>query len=363
MHTFSVKPQVCFGEHALSMLSSLSARQAFLVTDPFLAQNHMVDMVVEHLPEGCKAHIHTDVAPDPSQELIDRGIESLIAVAPDLVIAFGGGSAIDAAKAMIYLASDRHHQSRPCFIAIPTTAGTGSEVTNFSVVTRGSEKVVLIDDALLPNYALLDARFTKSVPPAVTVDTGIDVLTHAIEAYVSTDANLYTDTLALRAVQLVFEHLPIVAEDGLRMRSREAMLQASCMAGMAFTNAGLGINHSLAHIIGGRFHVAHGRLNGILLGHVLRFHMQRSNTAPQKLAELGRALGVDGADGFIAAYDRLAVKLGIPTHLSGLNRIDRSAYLGMVGDMAQVALHDRCTPTTPETVTAQDLTNLLRDVL
>ncbi len=364
MKTFSVKPQVRFDLHALDSLKDLPCKKFLIVTDPFMAKNHAVEKVVEQLPLHAESYVYTDVQPDPGQELVDRGIEFISNFQPEVVIAFGGGSAIDAAKAIIYLADQAGKCARPLFIAIPTTAGTGSETTNFAVITRGSDKIVLIDDSMYPDIALLDEKFTKTVPPQVTVDTGIDVLTHALEAYVATGANLFTDVLAEKAIALVFRHLPIVFEDGLRMKSRKAMIEASCMAGMAFTNAGLGINHSLAHTVGGSFHVAHGRLNAILLPQVLSFNAEHSEEASRKYAQLAKLLSVgENAKDFIDAYKSLANKLGIQKRLSDLERIDKHAFESKVAEMAEVALRDRCTPANPCICTKQDLVNLLRESL
>lgn len=362
MKKFSVKPCVCFDENPLEQLSCLAKGFAFIVTDPFMASNHMVDKVVDALAPGVESKVYTDVKPDPDQELVDRGIQELVACKPEVLIAFGGGSAIDAAKAIMYLAVERGLCKRPVFIAIPTTAGTGSETTNFAVITRGTEKIVLIDDSMYPDYALLEAQFTKSVPTPITIDTGIDVLTHAIEAYVSNQASMFTDVLAERAICEVFEHLPILADDGLRTKSRKKMIEASCMAGMAFTNAGLGINHSLAHCVGGAFHVAHGRLNAIFLPYVMSFNADKSEEAARKYAQLAKLLGVGStSNDFVEAYKCLAQKLGIPSSLRGLGRIDEGAYFAALGDLAQTAQNDRCTPANPAVCSRQDLINLLRD--
>ena len=249
---------------------------------------------------------------------------------------------------------------RPYFLAIPTTAGTGSEVTNFAVITRGTTKVALIDDALAPDGALLDASFTRSVPPKITADTGMDVLTHALEAYVSNKATTFTDAMAVKALRIVFEDLPVVFHDGDAMRARGRMAEASCVAGIAFTNAGLGINHSLAHALGGRFHVAHGRLNAILLPYVMRFHMAEAKYR-EPYDRLAHELGMADADELLRRVIDLRHELGIENTLADLGTIDPAAFEEHVGDMAEAASHDRCTPTNPRPVSKQDLVNLYRD--
>lgn len=363
MKSFQIQSRVCFGEDLGEFLKSKSFSQALVVTDPFMAQSHMVDRLIEALPASLSSQVYTDVQPDPSKELVERAVKYMTQLLPDVVIAFGGGSAIDAAKAMIYLAMTEHARPRPYFIAVPTTAGTGSEMTNFAVVTEGVSKHVLIDDNMYPDLAVLDYRFTKTVPPHITADTGMDVLTHALEAYVSKSATVFSDILALQAMKEVFYHLPIVVEDGLRTKSRKAMLEASCMAGMAFTNAGLGINHSLAHSIGGKFHLAHGRLNAIILPFVVAFNAGRSDEAQAKYGRIAQELGLGTrADDLVCGLERLNLKLGIPQRLVQLGKITAAEYLASLESMAEFALCDRCTPTNPVAVCKQDLVAILREV-
>ena len=252
MNEFSLKAKLFFGPQAVEHLSSLSCTNVLVVTDGFLQECGMVSKMTQYLPSGAHVSVYSNVRPDPSQELVDAGVDMILGARPDVVIAFGGGSCIDATKAILYFAEHKG-LAHPYFLAIPTTAGTGSEVTNFAVITRGDTKVALIDDALAPDGALLDASFTRSVPPKITADTGMDVLTHALEAYVSNKATTFTDALAVKALRVVFEDLPVVFHDGDAMRARGRMAEASCVAGIAFTNAGLGINHSLAHALGGGF--------------------------------------------------------------------------------------------------------------
>lgn len=360
--SFSIKTKIISGESSLDFLNKLNMSKVFLVTDPFMKKNGMINIVLEKLPKNCEYTLFTDVKPDPSQELVNNAINTYIKNSADIVIAMGGGSAIDLAKAMIDGIVKEHKKSKPIFLAIPTTAGTGSEVTNFAVVTRGQDKEVLIDDILLADYALLIPSVTKSVPNFITADTGMDVLTHALEAYMSKNSNTFTDCLAIKAIKLVFSHLEIIYNDGLRMRSREAMLEASTIAGIAFTNAGLGINHSLAHTIGGRFHVAHGRLNAILLPFVLRFNINRCEDCKNKLESLSKELDLASYEDLIKKIKDLNSRLEIPENLSGLGKIDINDYRNSVSEMASIALNDRCTPTNPGYITKFDLANLLHDI-
>lgn len=359
MNEFYLKAKLFFGPQAVEHLGSLKCSNVLVVTDGFLQESGMVNKMIQYLPAGTHVTVYSNVKPDPSQELVDAGVEMIFDVKPDLVIAFGGGSCIDATKAILYFAGEKGME-RPYFLAIPTTAGTGSEVTNFAVITRGTTKVALIDDALAPDGALLDASFTRSVPPKITADTGMDVLTHALEAYVSNKATTFTDAMAVKALRIVFEDLPVVFHDGDAMRARGRMAEASCVAGIAFTNAGLGINHSLAHALGGRFHVAHGRLNAILLPYVMRFHMAEAKYR-EPYDRLAHELGMADADELLRRVIDLRHELGIENTLADLGTIDPAAFEEHVGDMAEAASHDRCTPTNPRPVSKQDLVNLYRD--
>ncbi|WP_072500021.1 1-propanol dehydrogenase PduQ [Olsenella phocaeensis] len=359
MNEFYLKTKLFFGARAVEHLQSLSRSNVLVITDGFLQESGMVEKMTQHLPVGSQVHVYSNVKPDPSQELVDAGVRMIFDVRPDLVIAFGGGSCIDASKAILYFAAEQGLE-RPYFLAIPTTAGTGSEVTNFAVITRGSTKVALIDDALMPDGALLDAGFTRSVPPKITADTGLDVLTHALEAYVSNAATTFTDAMATKALRIVFEDLPVVFRDGDAMRARGRMTEASCVAGIAFTNAGLGINHSLAHALGGRFHVAHGRLNAILLPYVMRFHMAETKYR-EPYERLAGELGMADADELLRRVLDLRRALGVEGSISELDGIDAASFEAHVGEMAEAAANDRCTPTNPRPVSKQDLVNLYRD--
>lgn len=362
MKQFSVKPNVLTGSDVLNIFSQLDYKRVCIITDKFLQESHKVDRVIESLERNSEVFIFSDVKPDPTQEIIDRATDEIEKFSPDLLIAFGGGSSIDSAKAIIYQAQKRSGK-RPIFAVIPTTAGTGSEVTNFAVITKGTKKDVLIDDLLLPDYAILDAYFTKSVPEKITVDTGLDVFTHAIEAYLSTNKSIFTDVYAIEAMKTVFESLPSLYKDGLNMTKRAKMLEASCMAGMAFTNAGLGIVHSLAHIVGGVFHISHGRLNAIILPYVLEFYIKRSDEVKKSLDQLAIKLGCENSTYLLKSYKDLAQACDIENSLRQLDKIDLLKYENSISEMAEVALNDRCTKTTPVYITKQDLSNLLRDLI
>lgn len=358
MQEFSLGPQLHFGEQASHILDHIDVDRVLIVTDSFLARSGALEKLKQFVPRRCEINVFSDVAPDPTQELIDAGVEVALAFQPEWVLAFGGGSSIDAAKSILYFAAEKG-LTRPHLTAIPTTAGTGSEVTNFAVVTRGSTKLALIDDFLYPDCAVLDPIYTLTVPAKVTADTGMDALTHALEALVSKNATRMSDAMALSAMKTIFEHLSKCYKDGMLVRSRSALLEASCMAGIAFTNAGLGINHSLAHALGGKFHVAHGRLNAILLPYVMGFNAQDAR-ARAKYDEVAHELGYCDCKALLEAIVRLAAELDIPETLSSTIKASASEYEAALSDMAEAAMHDRCTPTNPKAASKQDFVNLFR---
>lgn len=342
-----------------------------------------------------------DVEPDPSVETVRRGTEMMRRFEPDCIIALGGGSPMDAAKAMwlFYEYPDTDFNGlkqkfldirkrvykyprlgrKAKFVAIPTTSGTGSEVTSFAVITdkqSGNTKYPLADYELTPDVAIIDPDYVLSVPKTVVADTGMDVLTHAIEAYVSVLANDYTDGLAMKAIQLVFENLEksYAAGDAL---AREKMHNASTIAGMAFANAFLGINHSLAHKFGAEFHTAHGRTNAILMPHVIRYNAQNPSKftsfpkydhfiADQRYAEIARMLGLpaetteQGVQSLINAVRKLNQKLGIPASFKEMG-IDEKLFESKVAYLADRAFEDQCTTANPRMPLVHELEKIYRD--
>lgn len=349
METFCLKPRIYFGSDALGALEALAGKRVLVVTDGFLAKSGLLDKLKGAL-RGCTVEVFDQVIPDPPLELVARGVHTLESAQPEAMVAFGGGSPLDCAKAM------RYFSARPelPFWAVPTTAGTGSEVTSFAVLTDQEKgvKYPLVDDALLPDAAVLDASLLAGVPPAVTADTGMDVLAHAAEGYVARRASPFSDALAEHAFALAWQALPAAVAGDLEARAK--MLLASCLAGMAFNSAGLGICHGLAHSLGGRVHMPHGRLNAMLLPHVIRFNAKEGEAA-KKYGRLSQLCGRPGtARALASGLVRLRESLGMPARLT--ESVDRPAA-------ARTALADRCTPDNPRAATAAELETLLREVV
>ena len=360
MEQFAVKPVLYFGPDALAALERLSGRRVLIVTDGFLAKSGLLERITQRLQGGTWA-VFDQVVPDPPLELVAQGIGQFRSFEPEVLIALGGGSPMDCAKAI------RFFSGRPdCpFWCIPTTAGTGSEATAFAVLTdrAAGVKYPLVDDALLPDAAVLDASLLAGVPPAVTADTGMDVLTHAAEASVARNENHFTAAFAEKAFPLAFHALPLACRTGgEQAQAKEQMLLASCLAGIAFNGAGLGICHSLAHALGGRYHIPHGRLNAMLLPHVIRFN-GADQTAARHYAALARSCGLSGSVRSLAsALQRLRDALGMPAKLTDCG-VERGAVLADAGAIAGAALADVCIPANPREVNAEDIKELLQLVL
>lgn len=404
MQWFKVPPKIYFEKHATQYLAKMpNISKAFIVTDPGMVKLGYVDRVLHYLrkrPDYVHCDIFSDVEPDPSIETVMNGALAMAKFQPDVIIALGGGSAMDAAKGMwmFYEHPDAEFfdlkqkfldirkrivkypalGEKAKFVAIPTTSGTGSEVTSFSVVTdkEANTKYPLADYELTPDVAIIDPQFVMTVPKHITADTGMDVLTHAIESYVSCMANDYTDGLAMKAIQLVFEYLPRAYKNGSDEIAREKMHNASTIAGMAFSNAFLGINHSLAHKLGAEFHIAHGRANAVLLPHVIRYNAAKPTkftafpkynhfVADQRYAEIARTLGLpaktteEGVESLIKAIVALAKELDIPMSLKQ-NGIDAAEFESKIDIMADRAFEDQCTTANPKLPLVSELAEVYR---
>ena len=365
-------------------------KKAFIVTDSFLYKNGYVKAIEEKLDAmGIQHTCFYEVAPDPTLQCAQKGADMMRSFEPDTIIALGGGSAMDAAKIMwvMYEYPDANFEDmamdfmdirkrvytfpemgkKAYFVAIPTSSGTGSEVTPFAIITDAETGVKwpLADYQLLPNMAIVDVDNMMTQPKGLTSASGIDVMTHAIEAFVSIMATDYTDGLAMKAVKMVFENLPSAYENGANdPKAREEMANASCMAGMAFANAFLGLNHSMAHKLGAFHHLPHGVANAVLLTEVMRYNASEVPTkmgtfsqyqyphALARYAELGRFAGCTGKDdkevfeNFLAKLEVLKEQIGIKKSIKEYG-IDEKYFLDTLDDMVEQAFNDQCTGANP----------------
>lgn len=403
MQWFKLPPKIFFEKNSLQYLQKMeNVERVMLVCDPGMVQFGYADIVRKELQKrknDVKIEVFSDVEPNPSTNTVYAGTKMMVDFQPDTVIALGGGSAMDAAKGMwmfyehpdteffgakqkfLDIRKRTYKIAKPektQFVCIPTTSGTGSEVTPFAVITDSEThvKYPLADYALTPDVAIVDPQFVMSVPASVTADTGMDVLTHAIESYVSVMASDYTRGLSLQAIKLVFDHL----ENSVKrpdMESREKMHNASTMAGMAFANAFLGICHSIAHKIGGEYGIPHGRTNAILLPHIIRYNAKdpskhamfpkydyfRSDT---DYADIAKFLGLKGnttaelVEALATAVADLGKSVGIDMNLKAQG-VSQETLDTTVDRMAELAYEDQCTTANPKEPLISELKQIILD--
>ncbi|MCL6638114.1 MAG: bifunctional acetaldehyde-CoA/alcohol dehydrogenase [Firmicutes bacterium] len=404
MQWFKVPERIYFEPGSVQYLGKMPGiSKVFIVTDPAMVSLGYVDKVLYHLDKRAdRPHVEvfSEVEPDPSLDLVMRGREEMRRFQPDTIIALGGGSAIDAAKGMwlFYEHPDVEFEflklkfldirkrtykypklgRKARLVAIPTTSGSGSEVTAFAVFTdKGKEiKYPLADYELTPDVAIVDPDFVMTLPRDLTADTGLDVLAHGIEAYVSVMASDYTDALALKAVELVFKYLPRAHRDGSDREAREKMHNAAAIAGMAFTNAFLGICHSLAHKIGGEFRIPHGRANAVLLPYVIEYNAGLPGkfvsypkyeyfVAPEKYRQIAVHLGLpaatpeEGVRSLAGAVRKLNRQLGIPGTFAELG-VDAAEFARKLPVLAERAFEDQTSVTNPRLPLIEELAEILR---
>lgn len=376
MDAFKIKTKVHFGQGALGSLKELNAARVLVVTDPFMVESKMVDRITEQLT-GKEFRIFSKVVPDPPMELVVLGVQEVLEFRPDSLIAMGGGSAIDEAKAIMHFAKEIGDLGNMEFIAIPTTSGTGSEVTSFAVITDKEKgiKYPLVNQALLPDSAVLDPALVKSVPASIVADTGMDVLTHALEAYVSIRANAFTDALAEKAAISVFLYLERSWKDPGDQEAREQMHYASCMAGMAFDQTSLGVNHAIAHNIGGKFGIPHGKANAILLPFVVEFNAQIEDyeqkafsAAARKYAMLSVRAGLGGVNvrtavrNLIHRIQKMQKKMKMPMNFREWG-MKPEVFQKEEKAIVEGALADGCIRTNPRAVTEKNIRDILKKAL
>ena len=406
MQWFKIPNKIYFEAGSLGYLEKMpDITKAFIVTDEGMVKLGYVDKVLYYLRKREKyvhSQIFAEVESDPSFETIKKGVEMMNNFQPDVIIALGGGSPIDAAKGMwlFYEHPDADIEgmklkfmdirkrtykfpklgTKAQMVAIPTTSGTGSEVTSFAVITdkEKNKKYPLADYELTPDVAIVDTDLVMSLPKSITADTGMDVLTHALEAYVSNMASDYTDGLAEKAVELVFKNLRDAYNDGSNKYAREKMHNSSTIAGMAFTNAFLGVCHSMAHKIGAEFHLPHGRINAILLPYVIKYNGVDDPTkfvsfpkyeyyvAKHKYAEISRRMNFpaftddEGLESLVREVDKLRADVGIPKSFKEAG-IDEKEWLAKVDILADRAFEDQCTSANPRVPLVSEIKQILLD--
>ena len=405
MQWFKIPEKIYFESGSIGYLEKMpNINRAFIVTDESMVKLGYVDKILHQLRKRqntVHSEIFYEVETDPSFETIKKGVARMNNFSPDVIIALGGGSAIDAAKGMWLFYENPEADinglklkfmdirkrtykyptlgKKTKLVAIPTTSGTGSEVTSFAVITdrKLNMKYPLADYELTPSVAIVDVDLVKSLPKIQTADTGMDVLTHAIEAYVSNMASDYTDGLAEKAIEIVFDYLEEAYNNENNLLAREKMHNASTIAGMAFTNAFLGINHSLAHKIGAEFHISHGRTNAILLPYVIKYNATMPTKfvsfpkyehyiADYKYSLLAKRIGIEfnsskeAIDKFIEKIKDLNKKLNIPKSFSECG-ISESEFLNKIDSLADKAFEDQCTNTNPRLPLIEELKKIMLD--
>ena len=373
MDSFGIKTQIYFGNGSLSRLKEIPYRKVLVITDPFVAQSKMIDLITGPLEEGkIEYEIFHDVVPDAPVDKISNGVKKFLEYKPEAIVAVGGGSAIDSSKAIREFALKIDHYGEVGLIAVPTTSGTGSEVTSFAVVndTEAKVKYPLVSESLTADEAILDAELVKSVPPAITADTGMDVFTHALEAYVSTAHNEFSSALAEKAIEICGVFLLRAYLDGNDMHARQKMHVASCLAGLAFNSASLGITHSMAHQLGAIFHIPHGRANAMLLPHIVEFNANiNKHSRSQKeylpsvkrYANIAHILGLSNYNKVMSVRSLvnwiqfMQKEMNIPLTIQEIGTITPDEYFAAVDKMADAALADACTATNPRVPAKEDI--------
>jgi acetaldehyde dehydrogenase/alcohol dehydrogenase len=398
---FRVPNQIYFNLNAVENLRQFPSRSTVIITNPALEQIGHLEIVRRALPPETRVHIHVIPDAEPELEVVMQGVEDLRFYEADQVVALGGGSIIDAAK-LIKLKyqspeADFEELAAPFLdlrkrvvqfpttktncarlIAIPTTSGTGSEVTPFAVMfdKQRRRKVTLADYSLAPDVAIVDPQFVASMPKSLTADTGIDCLTHALESGVSNFASPYTDSNAMQAIRLVFKYLPVAYECPSDQEARSMMHNAACIAAIAFSNAAVGVNHALAHAFGARFRISHGRANGLMLPHVIAYNAsvptkfmpspnQAGYVAHKKYAAVADLLGLGGQTvedkvaRLIEALEQLLDRLGMPRSIADLG-ISKEEFEQAVPDLARAAFDDPSWLSNPRMPLISELEALLR---
>jgi alcohol dehydrogenase class IV len=368
MWEFTSPRTIVFGEEALEYLKEIEGERAFIVSGKFVGRMGIADKVADYLKEaGMEVSIFNEVEPEPSVGTIVKGAKAMAEFRPDWIIGLGGGSSMDAAKAMwiLYERPDMEVaminpleklglRKKSKLLCIPTTSGSGSEATWATIITDsdGAVKMELPSKEAVPDVVILDPELPSLMPPALTAQTGLDVLAHAVEAYVSQWRNDFSDALAIKAIQIVFTHLPEAYENGTSLEARERMHNASTMAGWAFSNSQVGVAHCMGHALGALFKVPHGRCVGIFLPYSIEY------SAPEikeRYAQIAKAIGVEhttddeALDGLLEAIRALRERLGEPGSIgdAGISESEFNANLDGLVDRAMSSASTSMCPRIP----------------
>lgn len=370
MSNVYMKTRIHAGQEALKYLHTITNKRIMVVCDKFLSENGTVKYITNALASRNTVELFDQAVPDPTIEVVGTGLCMMYRVQPEIVIGFGGGSAIDTAKGIIYFSGLKNLAPKPLFVAVPTTSGTGSEVTAATVITdsENKSKHLIFSEDILADVAILDPGLTVSVPSAVTANTGMDVLTHALEAYVALGANVFSDAMAEKSVELLLKSLLSCYRDGSDLRSRTMMQEASTLAGIAFNTAGLGVNHSIAHQLGGTFHIPHGLANAILLNRVIEYNSKNQEIMGKYASLACKVQLADPAEDprrSVKAMKELITALmrcmHMPPSIKELD-IDRKEYDHQLQNMVDNALMDHCLASNPRKIGGSEIREILLDI-
>lgn len=358
------------GEGSLQVLSAHKNQKILLVCDNFLLKSGGAEQLLRAVDDSCEVKIFAEVVPDPPIAVVSKALSLFLQFEPQLIIAMGGGSAIDTAKGILYFAKQMSSARQVKLIAVPTTSGTGSEVTAVTVLTEPETKIkhMIIDEVIVPDEAILDASLTLSVPPAITANTGMDVLTHALEAYVATGANSFSDAMAEKSVEFVYSSLLDCYRDGSNKKAREKMHEASTFAGIAFDQAGLGIAHSLAHQLGGAFHISHGLANALVLREVILYN-SADPKVKFKYADIARRTGICSGGqsdeqallALIEYIEGLKAEMGMANTFRECG-VSSHEFESSLQEIAANSLKDRCTLSNPTKIATDSAVKILKSL-
>ncbi|OEJ14227.1 hypothetical protein BFL38_05495 [Brachyspira hampsonii] len=374
---FILNTKIISGHNALLELDLSKSKRVSIFTDNNMLKIGACDTTIELIKKNnIDYEIFSDIEPDPSFEIVIKCLSKILTFESDTIIAIGGGSVIDTAKSVIYFALEINKRmssglKKPFFIAVPTTSGTGSEVTSYAVITdnKTHTKVPLVSNEMFPDIALLDSQFTLTVPPRITAETGMDVMTHAFESYVSINSSAFTMPYSEYAIIGVFNNISKAVHNGKDANARIAMHELSCTAGIAFNNAGLGLIHAMAHALGGRFSQPHGRANAILMPYVIEYNAEHCSKSASKYAKIIRLLNVKNIDDDITASKILKSLILELNKAIGINQkitdygVDKTEFENAIDEMASHAVKDVCILTNPVKPSLEDIKNLYRNLI